>query len=138
MQNKINTKVQLAKSLNEEQRLATFLVLEPQDDDGTTNDAHADWYDKETVEKSCHNFNRYCMKANLLHMMPTTCFEFIESYITKSDMELGGVSIKEGSWLATIYVDKSALGEEVWQGIKSGHFCGLSIQAMGTVQTIED
>lgn len=130
--------IQVAKSLNEEKRLATFLVLEPQDDDGTTNDLHADWYDKEMVEKSCHNFNKYCMKANLLHLMPTSAFEFVESYITKADMVLGDKYIKEGSWLATVHVDTSELGEEIWQGIKSGYFNGLSIQALGTVEEIEE
>ena len=130
--------IKVAKSLNEEKRLATFLVLEPQDADGTTNDLHSDWYDEEMVEQSCHNFNRYCMKANLLHLMPTTAFQFIESYITKADMTLGGKYIKKGSWLATIYVDESELGEEIWQGIKSGKLNGLSIQAMGTIEKIEE
>ena len=36
--------VSVAKSLNEEKRRATFVVLEPQDDDGTTTDLHGDWY----------------------------------------------------------------------------------------------
>lgn len=126
----------VAKSVNDEKRLATFLVLEPQDDDYTTNDAHADWYDADMVEKSCYNFNRHCMRANLFHMMPTTAFEFIESYVTKSDSVLGGRFIKKGSWLATIYVDTSPMGEEIWQGIKSGEFNGLSIQAMGSVESI--
>jgi len=133
---KLNAKI--VKSVDEEKRLATFLVLEPQDDDYTTNDLHADWYDAETVEQSCHNFNRYCRKANLLHLMDTSAYEFVESYITKSDMVLNGQYIKKGSWLATIYADESALGEEIWQGIKSGYFNGLSIQCMGTVEKIED
>lgn len=128
----------VAKSLNEEKRLATFLVLEPQDDDGTTNDLHEDWYDAETVEKSCYNFNKTCMRANLLHMMPTSAFEFVESYITKSDSVLGGKFIKKGSWLATIHVDESPLGQEIWDGIKSGYFNGLSIQALGTVEDIKE
>lgn len=128
--------VQVAKATNEEKRMATFLVLEPQDDDLTTNDLHEDWYDADTVEKSCHNFNKYCLKANLLHLIPTTCFEFLESYITKADMILGERFIKSGSWLATIYVDESELGEQVWEGIKSGYFNGLSIQCMGISESI--
>lgn len=128
----------ISKALNEEKRLATFVVLEPQNPDGTTSDLHLDWYDEETVEKSCHNFNRYCMKANLLHLMPTSAIEFIESYITKSEMIIGDRYIKKGTWLATIYVDESTLGQKIWDGIKSGTYNGLSIQAMGTVEAIED
>lgn len=127
----------IVKSLNEEKRLATFLVLEPQDEDMTTNDLHLDWYDAEMVEKSCYNFNRYCMKANLLHAIPTNDIEFIESYITKADSTLGGKFVKKGSWLATIYVKESEVGNEVWEGIKSGRFNGLSIQAIGVVEEIE-
>ena len=130
-------KTQVAKAVNEEKRLATFLVLEPQDQDGTTSDLHLDWYDEEMVEESCHNFNRYCMKANLLHLMPTTAFEFIESYVTKAEMILGDKFIKKGSWLATIHVADTEIGEEVWQGIKSGKFNGLSVQALGQVEDLE-
>lgn len=133
----INMNIPIAKATNEEKRLATFLVLEPQDEDGTTNDLHYDWYDAEMVEKSCYNFNKYCMKANLLHLMPTSAFEFVESYIQKTDMILGDKFIKKGSWLATVYVDESPLGQQIWDGIKSGHYNGLSIQAMGTVHKIE-
>lgn len=128
--------VQIIKATNEEKRLATFLVLEPQDKDGTTNDLHEHWYDADLVEKSCHNFNKYSMKANLLHLMPTAAFEFVESYIQKSDMVLGDKFIKKGSWLATIYVDESPLGQKIWDGIKSGHYNGLSIQAMGRLENM--
>ena len=130
-------KVQVSKAVDEEKRLATFLVLEPQDEDGTTNDLHADWYDADTVEKSCYNFNKYSMKANILHVMPTSAFEFVESYIQKTDMVLGDKFIKKGSWLATIYVDESELGQQIWDGIKSGHYNGLSIQATGSVEKID-
>lgn len=130
--------LQINKAYNEEKRLATFLVLEPQDADGTTNDLHEHWYDADTVEKACYNFNRYCMKANLLHLMPTSAYSFLESYITKADMVLGDRFIKKGSWVATIHVDESELGQQIWDGIKSGYFNGLSIQCMGVLEDIED
>lgn len=133
----INQKI-ITKSVNEEKRLATFVVLEPQDNDGLTNDLHEDWYDEDMVEKSCHNFNRYCKKANLLHMLDTSAIEFIESYISKAEMQVGEQLIKKGTWLATIYVEKSQDGDWIWQGIKDGIFDGLSVQAMGTVYEIED
>lgn len=136
--NLLGVNLPITKAVNEEKRLATFLVLEPQDDDGTTNDLHQDWYDAEMVEKSCHNFNRYCMKANLLHLMPTSDIEFLESYIQKADCILGDKYIKRGSWLATIYVHETPEGDKIWEGIKSGYFNGLSIQAMGTVENIKE
>ena len=127
----------LKKSLNEEKRLATFLVLEPQDEDYTTSDLHGDWYDLDTVEDACHSFNRFCRKANLFHLVDTTAFEFAESYITESDMLIGEEPIKKGSWLAKIYVNKSDVGDLVWESIKSGEFNGLSVQCEGFVSDIE-
>ena len=62
-----------------------------------------------------HSFNRFCRKANLFHLVDTTAFEFVESYITESDMLIGEEPIKKGSWLAKIYVNKSDVGDLVWE-----------------------
>lgn len=128
--------LQVMKAVDESLRIATFVVLEPQDDDGTTNDLHGDWYDAKTVEESCMNFNRFCKKANLLHLMPTSAIEFVESYIQRADCTIDGKFIKKGTWLATIYVDESPLGEDIWQGIKKGTFNGLSIQCLGKTEAM--
>ena len=127
----------IIKSLNEEKRLATFLVLEPQDDDLTTTDLHGDWYNADTVEDACHSFNRFCRKANLFHLVDTTSFEFVESYITEAEITVGEEVIKKGSWLAKIYVNKSDAGDLIWKSIKSGEFNGLSVQCEGFVSDIE-
>ena len=50
----------ITKSLNESKRLATFVVLEPQEDDGMTTDLHGDYYDEETILDACIQF----MKKN--------------------------------------------------------------------------
>ena len=129
--------VPIVKALNEEKRLATFLVLEPQDEDLTTSDLHGDWYDADTVESACHDFNRFCRKANLFHLVDTTAFEFVESYISETEMNLGETFIKKGSWLAKIHVNDSESGNLVWESIKSGEFNGLSVQCEGFVSDIE-
>lgn len=128
----------ISKAVNEEKRLATFVVLEPQPDDMTTSDLHLDWYDEDTIEKACHSFNRNCSKANILHMVETTGFEFIESYITKAAMIIGDRYVKKGSWLATIHVADEDEYQWIWDGIKDGTFNGLSIQCMAEATTIED
>ena len=122
----------IAKSVNEERRLATFVVLEPQDSDGTTTDLHGDWYSESDVEDACYNFNMYCRKANLLHLVDTDAFVFVESYISKTDMTLGGTPIKKGTWLATCYFED----EELWEGVKNGTFNGLSIQAVANAEKL--
>lgn len=127
----------IVKSLNEEKRLATFLILEPQDDDFTTTDLHGDWYDADTVEDACHSFNRFCRKANLFHLVDTTEVEFVQSYTTDAEMVIGEDTIKKGSWLAKVYVNKSETGDLIWESIKSGEYNGLSVQCEGFVSDIE-
>ncbi len=131
-------KLPIAKAVNDEKRLATFVVLEPQPDDYTTSDLHLDWYDEDTIEKACHSFNKNCARANILHMIHTNGFEFVESYITKGDMIVGDKFVKKGSWLATIHVAEEDEHEWIWNGIKNGTFNGLSIQCNAEVTSIEE
>lgn len=127
----------IIKSTDNEKRLATFVVLEPQNDDLTTTDLHEDWYDEECIEKACHDFNKNCGRANLMHSVMTDGFSFVESYIAPVDMTINGVDIKKGTWLATIEVSNDEEHSWIWDGIKSGKFNGLSIQAKGIVEDIE-
>jgi Putative phage serine protease XkdF len=133
-----STLVTKSTGSSEEKRLATFVVLEPQDADGTTTDLHLDWYSAEDIEEGCHSFNRYCRKANLMHMVDTDGYEFIESYITKADMQVEDTFIKKGSWVATIKVSEDEKHDWIWEGIKDGTFDGLSIQCMADVYKIEE
>lgn len=131
----------ISKSLSNDKRIATFIVLEPQEDDGLTSDLHTDWYDADTVEEACRNFNKSLKesdksKANLLHYCFTDGYEFIESYILPADIELNGDTIKKGTWIATIEVSPDEEHQWIWEGIKNGKFDGLSIQAMGVVESI--
>lgn len=124
--------IQIAKAVNEDKRLATFVVLEPQPEDMSTTDLHGDWYSESDVEEACYSFNRFCRKANILHTVDTEAFSFVESYITKIDMQLGETFVKKGTWLATCYFEDEGL----WAAVKDGTFDGLSIQAVATVEKI--
>jgi uncharacterized protein (UPF0335 family) len=130
--------VAVLKAVDTMQRLATFVVLEPQDDSGYTSDLHGDYYSAETVAKACRSFNEQCKKANLFHAVETTAFTFTESYITPADMVINDTLIKKGTWLATIHVVDEPEYEGIWQGILSGEYNGLSIQAMGTVEHLKE
>lgn len=125
--------IPITKANNPTKRLATFLVLEPQDSDGTTTDLHGDWYDESAVEDACLSFNRFCMKGNLLHevQVDKSAYEFVESYISKCDMILGDTFIKKGSWLATCYFPG-----ELWDKVVDGTFNGLSIQCLADTSAI--
>lgn len=124
----------ITKALDNEKRLAAFVVLEPQEDDGTTTDLHGDYYDEETILEACIQFNKSLnqRKGKLLHMVETEGYSFVESYVTLADMEVNGQVIKKGTWIQTIYAE----ADWIWEGIKDGTFNGLSVECLGTVEEV--
>ena len=121
--------IQVVKATNEELKQATFLVLAPDE-----VDLHGDIYSADEVRKACHNFNKHCMKANLLHLVETDTFDIVESYISPVDMVLGDVIIKAGSWMSVLQVHS----EEIWSDIKNGSLTGVSIGGRATTEYLEE
>lgn len=128
MNNKINTKVQVAKALNEELKQVTYVAMLP----GV--DLHSDEVDLETVRLAKESFNKSAMRPNLFHVTMTDSFEVIESYLMPCAAELNGQFVAKGTWLMTLQVHD----DDVWQMIKNDEITGLSIGAMGSVEDIED
>lgn len=128
---------QINKSVNEEQRLALFVVLEPQDGDETT-DLHGDTYTAAEVEKACHGFNQHCMKANLFHKVETEEAKIVESYIAPVDFQLDDKLIKKGTWLQSWYFPETEVGELLWKSVKDGTIDGVSIHGRATTEKLDD
>ena len=40
-------------------------------------DLHGDWYSEEDIAEGCYSFNKHCRKANLLHLIDTNGFQFM-------------------------------------------------------------
>lgn len=137
---KVSKSSVIQKSLNQEKRLATFIVLEPQDSDLSTTDLHEDWYDEETILDACIEFNKSLnlRKGSLMHMVETEGYFFIESYIVPVDVTIGEQFIKKGTWLQTIMVKDEPQYDWIWEGIKKGRFNGLSVECTGIVEDIEE
>jgi hypothetical protein len=125
----LGEKLSITKSVDEELKQATFIVMVPDE-----VDAHGDTTTEAEVRKACHNFNKYSMKANLFHLVETSTFEFCESYCCPTDFVLGDKFVKKGTWLATV----QSLDDNLWELIKSGDINGLSIGALAAVETIEE
>lgn len=130
---KKTNKALINKSLDNEKRLATFVVLEPQNIENVS-DGHGDFYDEETILDACIQFNKSLneRKGTLYHMVDTEGYSFVESYVTLADMDIDGQIIRKGTWLQTIYVSS----DWIWNGIKDGTFNGLSVECIGTVEDI--
>lgn len=124
-----NQKTQIAKSVNEELMQATFVVMVPDE-----CDLHGDITSAEEVRKAKESFNAFSMKANLFHLVETDTFSIIESYLSLVDFELDSRYIKKGTWLCTIQCHDKGL----WELIKSGDICSVSIGAMAKVEPIDE
>ena len=123
------TTMPIIKQANEELKQATFVVL-PVDE----VDLHGDIYDANEVRKACHNFNTYCRKANLLHLIDTTTFSIVESYIAPVEMQIGEKIIKAGNWISVLQFHN----DDIWTDVKEGKFTGVSICGTATVIDLED
>lgn len=129
MKNNTQETVQVVKSVNEELKQATFIVLAPNE-----VDLHGDIISEEEVRKACYNFNKYSNQANLFHLTKTATFEFAESFIAPVDFVLGDTLVSKGTWLATVQV----LNDDLWELVKTGEVNGLSIGALASTEKVED
>lgn len=122
--------IPLHKSVNNEKRMAMFVVLAPEVVDG-----QGDIYSVEEVEKACHNFNEFCGEANLFHQQQTSEIAIVESYIVPAAFQTeDGVVIEKGTWVQWMRFDNDTL----WDMVKNGEICGASIGAYAKGETLND
>lgn len=125
--------LEVTKSLDEEDRKALFVVLEPD-----VVDLHGDTYTAVEVEKACENYNEHCRVANLFHQVETSEATVVQSFISPADFTLdNGVEVTKGTWLQWWKFPETETGEALWQGVKSGDINGVSIGAMATAEELE-
>ena len=126
--------VEVTKSLDNEQRRALFVVLEPD-----VVDLHGDTYSEVEVEKACRSFNNHCNTANLFHQVETEDAHIEQSFITPAEFKLdNGVTIKKGTWLQWWHFPEgNSVSDNLWEGVKSGDFNGVSIGAKATVEEVK-
>lgn len=130
--------VEVTKAVDQEKRMAMFVVLEPQEGE-TTTDLHGDTYTEEEIEKACNNFNTHCNTANLFHQVETQKAEIVQSFITPASFKTeDGREIKKGTWLQWWHFPEGdEVSDALWEGVKTGDITGVSIRARATAETIE-
>ena len=132
---KASPAVPIKKTLDEEQRLALFVVLAPEEED-----LQGDIYDAKEVEKACNNFNTYCNVANLLHKVETEKAIITQSFINLSDfLTEDSTLIKAGTWMQQLHFPEGdAESDQLWELVKSGELCGLSVGCKAQVEELEE
>ncbi len=125
---KPHTETAIVKSVDNMQKRAMFVVLEPQGDDGTTSDLHADWYSEDDIYDAMVSFNIQCRKAGLDHegLLSDDDVVIEQSYIAPCDfsIEETGEVVKKGTWLQ-VWKFKN---DELWSGVLDGTYTGLSVE----------
>lgn len=121
-------KTKVLKSLNEELKQVTFVIMQP----GT--DLHGDYTDEEEIRKAKESFNQSAQRTNLYHKVTTNSAYVIESYQIPCDITLNGHPVLKGSWLGTWQFNCDSL----WEDVKSSKINGVSIGAMATVEMVTD
>ena len=127
--------VTITKSVEQEQRRALFVAMEPD-----VFDAHDAVTSEVEVEKACNDFNKHCMTANLFHLVETQAVEIQQSFITPVAMTLDdGREIRKGSWLMWMHwPEGNADADAQWDMVKSGEINGISIGARGRLTEINE
>lgn len=126
--------LEMMKSVDQEQRRAMFVVLEPD-----TVDLHGDTYSAEEIEKACANFNLHCMKANLFHRVQTEDAVIEQSFISPATFKLeDGREIKKGTWLMWYHFPKdNERSEAIWKMVKDNQITGVSVGCTARVEELE-
>jgi len=129
--------VVVTKSLDEEERLALFVVLEPQEESYTT-DLHGDTYSAKEIEKACNDFAKHCNKANLFHKVETEHAQVVQNFVTPTDLPFeDGRIVKAGSWLQWWHFPETDEGEAIWKAVKSGEINGVSVSCRANTEDLE-
>lgn len=121
-QKKRKRKVQLIKT-DDEQQIVYGIVLEP-----NVEDSQGDVCSPEDIEKAAHRFLYANRPIGIQHgVMAPDSVRPVESYIAPADFELGGETVRKGSWVLVAHVPD----ESLWDAVKKDGFTGWSVAGTG-------
>lgn len=90
-------------------------------------DLHNDGLSKNEVEAACHYYNKnHFGNCDLNHVLQVDCAKVIESYILEVDCEIDGETLVAGTWMAKTEVDRTHVGDTVWEMLVTGELAGYS------------
>lgn len=126
---RITTSADIAKSIDQDERLFTAVVLRPE-----VVDAHGDIYSHDVVKQACHDYVAYCMNTNLQHSydLVKSDMRIVESFIAPCDMKIGEGDVYKGDWVMTAKIEN----EQLWDACKRGDFTGFSVGCSSLVEEL--
>ncbi|MBQ8331124.1 MAG: hypothetical protein IJX94_01325 [Clostridia bacterium] len=113
-----------------EHHFVTGVVYEPM-----TEDAHGNHMSEEEITKAAYWFAKNGDGVDLQHSFETLeKAAVVESWVAKADFELGGETVKKGSWLMTVEITDEA----VWDAVQKGELTGFSMGGVGLYSTEDE
>lgn len=90
-------------------------------------DREGDIVSKENIEEVAHDYLATHRLVDEQHDgIDRAGHAVVESYIAPHELDFGGGTVREGTWMAAI-----KLGDEAWARVESGELTGFSIQGEG-------
>jgi hypothetical protein len=122
----------LAKSVDEDKRIFTSIVLKANqyDNDGENQD----YWSEDVIEKAAWDFMENCQKHDIQHMIDTDDIFVVESYISPVDFPMGDGEVNKGDWVMSVKI----LDNDLWDMCKEGIFKGFSVGCSALVEEEDD
>lgn len=106
-----------------EKQIVTGPVLVPD-----KPDREGDVVRKDNIEEVAHDYLQSHQQAvdEMHDNRPRAQHSVVESYLAPDDIDMGGDTVDEGSWVVSVQ-----LGDEAWAKVQNGEYRGFSIQGPG-------
>lgn len=89
-------------------------------------DREGDVVSAENVEEMAYDYLAHHQRVDENHdRRPREEHEVVESYVAPADLELGGQTLPEGTWVVS-----ARLGDEAWKKVEKGEYTGFSVDGM--------
>lgn len=115
---------------DEEKRLITGIVLEPEVVDG-----QGDIYSADVIAKAAHDFlanYNSSTQIGVQHNSFPSGIRLVESWVTPVAFKLGTKQVKKGSWLMVTHIEN----DDIWTKVKNGKLTGYSIAGVARVKPL--
>ena len=134
--------IQLLKAEDDsgEERYVLSVVMEPNDgDDGAPldPDAEGDIQSAQEIRKAAHRWMEHGGQVDLNHSwqaLGAQRVRVLESYLSPCDVEIGGYTVRKGTWLLGLRIADDAL----WTAVKAGDIGAYSIGGSGQRSPVEE
>jgi hypothetical protein len=116
---------------DDEQRIVYGIVLEPD-----VEDSQGDVVSRDDVELAAHRFlyQQGLAIGDQHRSLAPSEVRPVESYIAPADFEMGGQTVKKGSWVLAVHV----ADDDLWQQVKKDQKAAFSVGGTGKRAPLDD